>query len=265
MGLFSRKEWLVVLVASIALVALGLFISTDHHIRGEGVYFNYEYEDQLIVEKYGGGSLIPDEGMIFSVVSFNIDNNTRETKTYMWDQVVLSVDGVEYKPYILAENLDGSWEIGSYVDHSGVNTYMIPENHGDCILKISGWDLILDEELSLMEIPYRAEGQLYGKITYELRKDTSSDVVYADVVMENISYENGLTPQPEHFNLSGVNSMLDYAGALHLILNPPTATIGNSIEFTLEFEIYFDEEYTLENISLDWTGSPERGMEIIRI
>lgn len=273
----DQKTILFIAIIAMVGIALGFVLKDDgsgyvddDHVESNPsdgyATYNFSYEDQLIIDKTGYGSMIPEDNMIFCVVSYTIQNNSNTNIKYYGSDIGLVVDGLVYgKEYSVLYD-DGGWNIAPGVEHSGVYVFEIPEMHGDVTLKLGENELTRDKSLAVPDIPIRSAGQIYGKITYMLTN--RADSIRATIFLENISYEDVISTNSYNFRLTDGHTRINHSWDTYkdpLYSNIQKIPAGQK---SSTFAVVFDKPVgwnDMSKIELIWDGFPERGMEIIRI
>lgn len=264
MELKDQKTILLIAILVIVGVAVGIVLKDGGSgFSSQDATYNFAYEDQLIIDKTGYGSMIPEDNMTFCVVSYTIRNNSNDYVEYHGSDVGLVVDGLVYGKEYSALYDDGGWNIYPGVEHSGVYVFEVPEGHGDVTLRFGDNNLVRDESITVPDIPTRSAGQVYGKVEYSMLN--LSHGFHALVRVENVSYEGTISTNLYNFLLtdgySRINHSLDTYDYNYERQEIPAGHKSDYFVIVFDKPIGWDDE---EELYLIWDGYPERGMEFIR-
>lgn len=254
---------ITVAVVSVAIVVVGALaiMGSSNHMSGD-VKLNYTYEDQLILDKSGSGSMTPDKNMIFCVVSYTIENNTSRNVDYWSSDVSLKIGNLSYGHEILYVHDDGSWTIESGAIHHGVYAFEVPEDHAEPIFSL-GLDESFDESLPVNAVPEREAGQVYGLIYSNVGKPFMGSLVVS-IIIRNISYETTISNNPYNFKLTDGRGVISYSlDTYHISGNDldqeiPPGEVSKLFYLTFDVPTGWDDG---RELNLSWNGYPERGME----
>lgn len=248
-------------VAAVVVVAAVVLTSGSGSYSSSGsLSMNYEYEDQLIIDK-DAGSTIPDDGMIFCVVSYTVENNTSRDISYHQSDVSLSIGTLSYSVDYTYGHNDGSWIIESGAKHSGTYAFEVPENHGTAKFSL-GVQTQIDKDLEVPPVPERAAGQVYGVLYYKLFNFLDNTIVV--MTLKNVSYESTISTNPYNFELTdGVGTIghsfdtYSAAGYKDIQYVPPGQ---QSESFTIIFDTPVGWDDIEDQLSIVWDGTPDRGI-----
>lgn len=256
----SLKVAAVALVVIIVAVGVVAIIGSGNSSSGD-VELNYAYEDQLILDKSGSGSMTPEDGMVYCVVSYTVENNTSHDVDYWTSDVSLRIGNLSYGPEILYAHNDGGWIIESGAVHQGVYAFEVPEGHGEVTFSL-GLDETMDSTLSVAAIPEREAGQVYGMIYYDIG-EPFLDTLTVSLILRNVSYETTISNNPNYFHLTDGNGALNYSWDSFSV---PGNDFDQEIppgERSEQFYLVFDLPTGWDDgrdLYLTWDGYPERGM-----
>lgn len=242
----------------------------------DAIFLNYKGEKQLIIDDIPSGSRCADEGMIWYVVSYTLENCTSSSIRVYTSDFIMTVGQLTYSP--LLRYSDDSYVLAKDDLHKGSLTFLIPEDATGIVMSYK--DAQMDDTLELQDIPMRAAGQIYGKITYKASTSygfttadgdretpkSGSKFIIVEYTLKNVSYEDTIDANPYslEIDVNGVRYVHDWATSDHPdYIHLPKVTAGNSVSTVVVFEV--KSTVDLDDITLVWEGYPKRGIEIVRI